>query len=305
MPEHEARRRAVYDHADDEPRPASRGRRQIADWGVGEELFDGMPGSRFDRRGDDHTYARTEPDDPTQRAGGDRKTPRAGGDRTISRSDSIARGGAGDGRRTIVITEDDVRFVDEAPAEEFASRADALRARRRHDEIWAGNEPFADDEPFAEARDEPSGRAFAAAAEAFEAGGRFAERPSAAPDRSEPEDNVRGGASRRRTVPEPEGNVRGGLAGRRTVPEPEDTLRGGLAGRRTVPEPERIVRGGVEGRRTVKIGGRPAEFHPAPGRRRPSRTMHERLGPQPDRIAAWAFALGILLILIAIATANV
>ena len=32
--------------------------------------------------------------------------------------------------------------------------------------------------------------------------------------------------------------------------------------------------------------------------------MSERLGPRPDRVATWAFALGILLILIAIATAN-
>jgi hypothetical protein len=33
--------------------------------------------------------------------------------------------------------------------------------------------------------------------------------------------------------------------------------------------------------------------------------VHERLGPRPERIVAWAFALGVLLILIAIATANV
>ena len=64
-----------------------------------------------------------------------------------------------------------------------------------------------------------------------------------------------------------------------------------------------VVRGGVEGRRTVKIGGRPAEFHSAP--RRPSRAVHERVGPRPDRIAAWAFALGLLLIIIAIATASI
>jgi hypothetical protein len=68
-----------------------------------------------------------------------------------------------------------------------------------------------------------------------------------------------------------------------------------------------IVRGGVEGRRTVKIGGRPAEFYgpPAPARQRPPRSVHERHGPRPERIAAWAFALGILLILIAIATSHV
>jgi hypothetical protein len=221
MPDHEARARAVYDHTDDEPRPAGRRRRQIADWGVGEELFDGMPGRRFDRRGADH---------------------------------AIPRGGADDGRRTIVITEDDVIVEDPEPHEEFASREDALDARRRHDEVWAGDEPFADpgDEPFAaEPTDAPASESFAAAAEAFEAGGRFAEEPPAR------------------------------------------------------PEPDDIVRGGVEGRRTVKIGGRPGEFYGPASRRRPSRTMHERLGPRPDRIAAWAFALGLLLILIAIATASI
>jgi hypothetical protein len=60
-------------------------------------------------------------------------------------------------------------------------------------------------------------------------------------------------------------------------------------------------------RRTVRIAGRPegalpeARFHPGARRRRPPA---ERLGPRPDRLAAWAFALGILLILIAILTAH-
>ncbi len=250
MPDREARARAVYDHTDEEPRPAGRRRRQVADWGVGEELFDGMPGRRFDRRGSRHSL------------------PRDGAD------DSIPRGGADDGRRTIVITEDDVRIEDPPPSDEFARREEALEARRRHDEVWAGDEPFADDEPadtvragdepFAEVwavdepfadeergaapGDAPASESFAAAAEAFEEGGRFAEASS---------------------------------------------------------EPDGIVRGGVEGRRTVKIGGRPAEFYSPSARRRPTRPVHERLGARPDRIAAWAFALGILLILIAITTANI
>ena len=69
--------------------------------------------------------------------------------------------------------------------------------------------------------------------------------------------------------------------------------------------------GGVPGRRTVVIGatGRPEAPHPdAPfvsvSRRRPPRTVAERLGGQPDRIVGWAFALGLILILIAIATAQ-
>jgi hypothetical protein len=214
MPEPEGPARAVYDHTEDEPRPAGRRRRQIADWGVGEELFDGMPGRRFERRGDDHR---------------------------------IPRGGVDDGRRTIVIADDDEPAAEpplEAADEEFASREEALRAREEHDAVWGGDEPFAER---AKAADEPVAkpREFVAAPQAprdFEA-----------------------------------------------VPAGTDA----------------IVRGGVEGRRTVKIGGRPGEFHSASARRRPSRTVHERVGPRPDRIAAWAFALGILLILIAIATASI
>jgi hypothetical protein len=201
MPDHDARPRAVYDHNDDEPRPARR-RRQAADWGVGEELFDHMPSRRFARRGEEH---------------------------------QIPRGGAEDGRRTIVIERRDAApVVDEPdqPADEaFASREEALRARRAHDALWGGDEPFAD--PAAEV-----------VAEALV------------------EDQI-----------------------------PAEEARTADA-----------VRGGVEGRRTVKIGGRPGEHYRPSERRRPPRTVHERLGPRPDRIAAWACALGFLLILIAILT---
>jgi hypothetical protein len=69
--------------------------------------------------------------------------------------------------------------------------------------------------------------------------------------------------------------------------------------------------GGIPGRRTVVIGrtGRPEAAHPeAPfvsvSRRRPPRTVAERIGGQPERIVGWAFALGLILILIAIATAQ-
>jgi hypothetical protein len=168
MPEHERRTaRTVYDHTEEEP---VRRRRPVADWGVGEELFDGMPGRRFDRRGDDHR---------------------------------IPRGGVDDGRRTIVIADAHAPPEPHEHVDEYPSREEALRARDASEDHRAA---------------------------------------------------------------------------------------------------DGIVRGGVEGRRTVKIGGRPAQFHSAPARRRP---VHERVGPRPDRIAAWAFALGILLILIAIATANI
>ena len=228
MPEPEGPARAVYDHTEEEPRPPGRRRRQVADWGVGEELFDGMPGRRFERRGEDHR---------------------------------IPRGGADDGRRTIVIAEGEVPAADTPKVldEEFASREEALRAREEHDRVWAGDEPFADE----------SGRA----RELHDRDESFA-------------------AKAREEAEQP-------LAEARDLAEafaPEVVARS---------TPDAIARGGVEGRRTVKIGGRPAEFHGAPSRRRPSRAVHERVGPRPDRIAAWAFALGLLLILIAIATASI
>ena len=62
---------------------------------------------------------------------------------------------------------------------------------------------------------------------------------------------------------------------------------------------------GVPERRTVKIGGRPEGSLEASRyqRDRAPRTAGERLGHRPDRIAMWAFALGLLLIVIAILTA--
>jgi hypothetical protein len=63
-----------------------------------------------------------------------------------------------------------------------------------------------------------------------------------------------------------------------------------------------------EGRRTIRINGRPGEvseiapFTSAARRRRPPRTVEERLAGDPTRIIAWAFVLGLILILIAILT---
>jgi hypothetical protein len=223
MPDHEAPGRAVYDHSNDEPRSGRR-RRQVSDWGVGEEIFDHMPGPRFARER------------------------RPGGHSASHGGDAIPRGGADDGRRTIVIEHDGEETPIEAPPrpeESYASREEAITARREHDLVWAGDEPFADESAADEGGDE---------ALALDEPAEMDDRSAAASD-----DDPYAGA----------------------------------------PLPDGIARGGVEGRRTVKIGGRPPEFYPA---RRPPRAVHDRLGPRPDRIAAWAFALGLLLILIAILT---
>ena len=71
------------------------------------------------------------------------------------------------------------------------------------------------------------------------------------------------------------------------------------------PEPRKVV---SDGRRTIRINGRPGEvseiapFTSAARRRRPPLTVEERLAGDPTRIIAWAFLLGLLLILIAVLT---
>ena len=71
------------------------------------------------------------------------------------------------------------------------------------------------------------------------------------------------------------------------------------------PEPTEVV---SDGRRTIRINGRPGElseiapFTSAARRRRPPLTVEERLAGDPTRIIAWAFVLGLLLILIAVLT---
>jgi len=290
MAEHEVRSRAVYDHDNEEPRPAGRRRRQVADWGVGEEIFDHMPGRRFERR----------------------------------QHQEIPRGEAVDGRRTIVIEtgDEDLPSSRRGPVssqDDFASREEALRARETHDELWGGDEPFAPGGAETRDRDEPYAPGGAETRDRDEP---FA--PGGAQTRNEPwggdEPFAPGGAERRDEsragdeprgagTPQDEAEFVAASGGQHDTGEFASVYRGD-AGEPGAEAPtgrtEATVRGGQAGRRTVKIGGRPAEFHgpPARARQRPPRAMHERLGPRPDRVAMWAFALGLLLILIAIATAN-
>jgi hypothetical protein len=95
-------------------------------------------------------------------------------------------------------------------------------------------------------------------------------------------------------------------------PDPEDLVAAAESARAQTeefvsvdaPAPEVVH----EGRRTIRINGRPGEvseiapFTSTARRRRPPRTVEERLAGDPTRIIAWAFALGLILILIAILT---
>jgi hypothetical protein len=65
----------------------------------------------------------------------------------------------------------------------------------------------------------------------------------------------------------------------------------------------------IPARRTVEIRGRtvPAPVVPRSveiERRRPARRAIERVGPRPDRLAMWALLMGIVLILVAVGTAD-
>jgi hypothetical protein len=62
--------------------------------------------------------------------------------------------------------------------------------------------------------------------------------------------------------------------------------------------PERHLHAVPAQRRTVRITGQPV-----PARRRSSRTA-THIQSRPDRIALWAFLLGIFLVFMAVATAN-
>jgi hypothetical protein len=69
--------------------------------------------------------------------------------------------------------------------------------------------------------------------------------------------------------------------------------------RRRRADDEAPRRDPLTGRRTVAITGQRAA--PAP-RRRPAAAT--RVGPRPDRIAMWAFVMGIFLVFVATATAD-
>jgi hypothetical protein len=247
MSDHEVTGRTVYDHDNDEPRPSGRRRRQVADWGVGEELFDHMPRPRFERRHGGH---------------------------------DIPRGGVADGRRTVVIGDEHAELPDEDALRdrpvEYATREEALRARAADEALWH--------------RDEPSAR------RAGPARGDDESVPRARPARGDDESVPRAGSARGDDESVPRARAAVSASPPRSV-RPADA------------EPKRA--GGPGGahpraRRTVKIGGRPGAYDvPRAARRRPPRTVGERVGARPDRIAAWAFALGMLLILIAVVTAQI
>jgi len=233
MPENEAPIRALYDHEIDEPRATGRRRRQVADWGVGEDVFDRLPSRRFaraERRGEEHHRA-PRADEPSHR-------------------DELARTEA-----PRAAHRDELAYT-EAPPADFA-RTEAPRAARR-DELSGGEPRRPRRRPAADWLEEVSPR------------------PAAEPDAART--IVIGGAVEDEIAP-----AGGDPALAFAEDEPADDA----------PRP----------RRTIVIGGHPDKL-PAPRPRRPPRTALERVGASPDRLAAYAVGLGLLLILIAVLTTS-
>jgi hypothetical protein len=71
---------------------------------------------------------------------------------------------------------------------------------------------------------------------------------------------------------------------------------------RSTPVPRAAPAEPAPERRTITITGRPTPGHAAPGRRR--RAVVDAQLAQPDRIALWAFLLGLLLVAVAAGTAH-
>jgi hypothetical protein len=110
MPDNEAPQGPLYDHEDDDARQATRRRRPVADWGVGEELFDHMPRRRFARAGE-----------LQRRVSGEERRPARGEDHR-GHAD-VPRRGADDARRTIVIETRDDELVELRPDGQVAGDA--------------------------------------------------------------------------------------------------------------------------------------------------------------------------------------
>jgi hypothetical protein len=98
------------------------------------------------------------------------------------------------------------------------------------------------------------------------------------------------------------------VAARRSREQPDAD--GELARPGTPPRHREHPKGtAIPARRTVEIRGRtvPAPIVPRSveiERRRPARRAIERVGPRPDRLAMWALLMGIVLILVAVGTAD-
>lgn len=279
-PEQEAQERAFYDHESDEPR---RRRRAAADWGVNEDIFDRMPSrfSRVERRRAEHhdIVIRSE-----------------GGAATAEREPAQARD---EGRRFARSETGEWTQVEAGERGGEAGRGERAAARRESGE-WARVEA-------GERGDARRGEAARGESSRRESG----ERPALRVDVERPAVAARGDheldprAAARAVMswgedlddaPLVPGESRT-IVLSRDEDEPVDE-----APRRQTGEFASLPAEPRE-RKTVVINGRPDRL-PVPRTPRRPRTAVERIGHRPDRIVAYAVAMGFLLVLIAVLTTG-
>ena len=286
-PEHEAQERAFYDHESAAP---SRRRRAAADWGVNEDIFDRMPSrfSRVERRAEQHEIV--------IRHDGETAIATA----TPERSDGgrrFARNATADARATATWRE-----TGEWTSVELVrgDRTESPTARRETGEWTSIDVSEAGRERVASARRESGARPVVrdqrAAADAARRDPDLDPRAAARAVMSWGEDlddaPLVPGESRTIVLSRDEYEH----AGVATAAIIDDTPRRQTAEFDAVPAEPRE-------RKTVKISGHPDRL-PVPRTQRRPRTAVERIGHRPDRIAAYAVALGFLLVLIAVLTTG-
>jgi hypothetical protein len=133
MPETEGRAPAFYDHETEEPRATGRRRRQVADWGVGEDAFDRLPSRRFERRGEERRHAARHEDFATR-------------DDSPARSQRFERGNDAAATPHREVSAD---WLEEAAARDHAT-ADWLAETATHDDAaadWLDEPEPAEDPP--------------------------------------------------------------------------------------------------------------------------------------------------------------
>jgi len=86
------------------------------------------------------------------------------------------------------------------------------------------------------------------------------------------------------------------------APEPAELEAPAPARRQRLMAEDELVASAPPARRTVTITGHPGRS--ASLERPRPRTVEQRIHARPDRLAAWAFALSVLLIVIALATSG-
>ncbi len=274
----------IYDHELDAD---GRSGRPVADWG-GDELFESMPRRRAVSSGHARRFSSPATGSHAARRGGDAShatiADAAAGmpptaEHHVTRDPAGGRfpsdGTAADGRLTRDPATSDGRFTrDRATSDGRFTRDDATSDGRFTRGDATSNGRFTRDGATSEGRFPRDG---AASDGRFTRDGRPGFDPFADDHRSAPDPSAVSGA-------EP---VRAAVPA--ALPEP-------------LPAPS-AAPDAPKGRRTVRITGRPGASA-VPARRRPQPTLDDRVGSRPDRIAGWAFGLGITLILIAMGTSD-